>query len=58
MTEILHGILENSFGLVEAIDIDEVFIVEVHLVDAGHDAVELFFFGRVGLFHNVGLVDD
>ena len=34
MAEILHGILENSLGLVEPIDIDEIFIIEIHLVDA------------------------
>ena len=58
MAEIFHGILENSLGLVEPVDIDEIFIIEIHLVDAWHDAFELFLFGWVCFLDDVWLIDD
>lgn len=58
VVEILYGVVEDGFGLFEGEDIDEILIVEVHLIDACHDSIEFFFFAGLCLLNDVGLIDD
>jgi|688.fasta_scaffold236261_3 hypothetical protein len=57
MRKFFHRVIEDRFGLVEGNSINEVFIVEVEAVDAGHDSVHFLLLG-VSLFDYVSLVND
>ena len=57
MTEVFNGVLQDGLGLVKCGGVDEVLIVEVHLIDASHNPVEFFLLGDVGLLDCLGLVD-
>lgn len=58
MSKFLERIVEDALGLVEGYSIDEVFIIEIHVVDARHYAIHLLLLSTVHLLHNVGLIDD
>ena len=56
--ELFDGVVEDGLGLVELHHINEVFVVEVHGVDALHDAVHLLLLARLALFLYVALLHD
>jgi hypothetical protein len=58
MIEIFDGIIQDSLGLVECIDINKVFVIKIHFVDVCHDAFEFLLFAGLNLLGNVGLVYD
>ena len=56
--ELFDGVVEDGLRLVEFHHINEVFVVEVHGVDALHDAVHFLLLARLALLLNVALLHD
>ena len=58
VVEVLHGVVENGLGLIEGYRVDEVVVFEVHLVDAGHYAVQFLLLPWLYLLCHVRLVQN
>jgi hypothetical protein len=57
MREVVYGILQDSFRLIEAIHVNEILIVQIYLIHVSHNTIHLLFFGGFFFFGTGGFID-